>query len=132
MAWTTPWLKYTALSSRAIPCRLRGVIPNASKHGRVFVMKKIAVCGKGGSGKSVVTTLLAFALRDRGMRVLVVDSDDSNPGLHRMLGFQEVPDPLIEFMGGKGKVENDIQARIRSGVPEPMVNLLPKAIAVKD
>jgi len=94
-------------------------------------MKKIAVCGKGGSGKSVVTTLLALALRDRGMQALVVDSDDSNPGLSRMLGFDEVPSPLIEFMGGKGKVEKDIEARIKSGVPEPLVNLLLNDIAVK-
>ncbi|MDD5311833.1 MAG: P-loop NTPase [Dehalococcoidia bacterium] len=95
-------------------------------------MKKIAVCGKGGSGKSVVTALLAFALKDGDMRVLVVDSDDSNPGLHRMLGFPDVPSPLIEFMGGKGKVEKDIEARIRSGVPEPLVNLLMNNISVKD
>jgi CO dehydrogenase maturation factor len=48
---------------------------------------KISVCGKGGSGKTVITTLLARVLRDRGYRVLVVDSDESNSGLHRLLGF---------------------------------------------
>jgi len=67
-------------------------------------MKKIAVCGKGGSGKSTVVALLAHGLRDRGYRVLVVDSDESNPGIYRMLGLEKRPDPLLELVGGKKKV----------------------------
>jgi CO dehydrogenase maturation factor len=67
-------------------------------------VKKIAVCGKGGSGKSTVVTLLANALRDRGYRILVVDSDESNPGLYRMLGFEHRPEPLLQLVGGKKKV----------------------------
>ena len=39
---------------------------------------KIAVCGKGGSGKSTVTTLLAKELAGRNKKVLVIDSDESN------------------------------------------------------
>ena len=66
--------------------------------------KKIAVCGKGGSGKSSVVALLARGLRDRGYETLVVDADDSNPGLHRLLGFGERPTPLLELVGGKKKV----------------------------
>lgn len=67
-------------------------------------MKKIAVCGKGGSGKSTIVALLAGGLRDRGYRVLVVDSDESNPGLYRILGFDGRPEPLLELVGGKKKV----------------------------
>jgi CO dehydrogenase maturation factor len=67
-------------------------------------MKKIAVCGKGGSGKSSVVALLAHGVRDRGYRVLVVDSDESNPGLYRVLGFDERPEPLLKLVGGKKKV----------------------------
>ncbi len=67
-------------------------------------MKKVAVCGKGGSGKSTVVALLANSLRDRGFRVLVVDSDESNPGLYRMLGLEKRPKPLLELVGGKKKV----------------------------
>jgi CO dehydrogenase maturation factor len=67
-------------------------------------MKKVAIAGKGGSGKSTVVCLLANSLRDRGYRVLVVDSDESNPGLYRMLGFEERPQPLLELVGGKKKV----------------------------
>lgn len=65
---------------------------------------KIAVCGKGGSGKSTIVSLLAKGLRERGFEVLVVDSDESNPGLHRMLGLKDRPRPLLELVGGKRNV----------------------------
>jgi CO dehydrogenase maturation factor len=57
---------------------------------------KVSVCGKGGSGKSTVVTLLANLTRQRGFKVLVVDSDESNSGLFRMLGFEKPPIPLME------------------------------------
>jgi CO dehydrogenase maturation factor len=62
---------------------------------------KISVCGKGGSGKSTVVALLANEARAKGYRVLVVDSDESNSGLFRMLGFDYPPVPLMELVGGK-------------------------------
>ena len=62
---------------------------------------KIAVCGKGGSGKSTVAALLAREAEKRGIKTLVVDSDESNSGLHRMLGFENPPAPLMEMLGGK-------------------------------
>jgi CO dehydrogenase maturation factor len=64
-------------------------------------MKKLAVCGKGGSGKSSIVALLANGIRERGYQVLVVDSDESNPGLHRMLGLEVRPEPLLDLVGGK-------------------------------
>jgi len=62
---------------------------------------KIAVCGKGGSGKSTVIALLAQEAKKRGIKTLVVDSDESNSGLYRMLGFESPPAPLLELVGGK-------------------------------
>jgi CO dehydrogenase maturation factor len=62
---------------------------------------KISVCGKGGSGKSTVVALLANEARARDYRVLVVDSDESNSGLFRMLSFDHPPVPLMELVGGK-------------------------------
>jgi len=62
---------------------------------------KISVYGKGGSGKSTIVALLANETRARGYRVLVVDSDESNSGLFRMLGFDGSPVPLMELVGGK-------------------------------
>ena len=67
-------------------------------------VKKVSVCGKGGSGKSTIVTLLAKGMKERGYRVLVVDSDESNPGLYRMLGFEKRPNPLLELVGGKKNV----------------------------
>jgi len=62
---------------------------------------KISVCGKGGSGKSTLVTLLAQQALTRNFRVLVVDSDESNSGLFRMLGFKNPPVPLMDLVGGK-------------------------------
>jgi CO dehydrogenase maturation factor len=65
---------------------------------------KISVCGKGGSGKSTITTLLAFALRDRGYHPLIVDTDESNSVLYRMLGMSNPPEPLVSLAGGRQMV----------------------------
>jgi CO dehydrogenase maturation factor len=62
---------------------------------------KISVCGKGGSGKSTLVGLLATAAQTRDLTTLVVDSDESNSGLFRMLGFNEPPTPLMALVGGK-------------------------------
>jgi len=95
-------------------------------------MQKIAVCGKGGSGKTTVARLLSSGLKRRGKRVLVIDSDESNTGLHRMLGFSNPPLSLIDYLGGKQKVEETITARIRSGVPENMVSVMQRELAVDE
>ncbi len=64
---------------------------------------KISVCGKGGSGKSTLVSLLAQAAQDQGYSALVVDSDESNSGLFRMLGFDQPPIPLMALVGGKDR-----------------------------
>ncbi|MDY7035715.1 MAG: ATP-binding protein [Thermodesulfobacteriota bacterium] len=66
---------------------------------------KISVCGKGGSGKSALTSLLANQAISRGLGVLVVDSDESNSGLFKMLGFKSPPVPLMELIGGKTELK---------------------------
>jgi CO dehydrogenase maturation factor len=87
-------------------------------------VQKIAICGKGGSGKSVIARLLAGGIRRRGRRVLVVDSDESNTGLHRMLGFERGPRPLIDLLGGKQKLERELEDRIRAGESEMSLQLI--------
>lgn len=94
--------------------------------------QKIAVCGKGGSGKSVVTRLLADRLRARGRKVLVVDSDESNTGLHRMLGFKSPPEPLTELLGGKQKLEAELVARVRAGESEMSIDLIREEMTLAD
>lgn len=61
---------------------------------------KIILCGKGGCGKSTVATLLARAYQKKGRNVLVIDSDESNYGLHRQLGF-DLPEDFTAYFGGK-------------------------------
>ncbi len=95
-------------------------------------MNKIAVCGKGGSGKSVVTRLLADGLRARGNRVLVVDSDESNTGLHRMLGFDSPPKALTELLGGKQKLEDELIERVRAGESEMSIDLIREEMQLAD
>jgi len=65
---------------------------------RKDLSQKIAVCGKGGTGKSTVVTLMANALRGAGYLVLILDTDESNPGLHRMLGFDHQSRPLMAVL----------------------------------
>ena len=61
---------------------------------------KILICGKGGSGKSTVSVLVARPLKHIGYNILLVDADESNFGLHRLLG---IPQPLLlmDSFGGK-------------------------------
>ena len=71
---------------------------NVSKRLSRYVIKKIAVCGKGGAGTSTVAAMMAIALRDMGYEVLVIDTDESNSGLHRKLGIDDLPKPLLSFI----------------------------------
>jgi CO dehydrogenase maturation factor len=64
---------------------------------------KILICGKGGSGKSTVASLIAKNLQTKGNRVLVVDADESNYGLSAQLGLKE-PKELMDQIGGKKAV----------------------------
>lgn len=61
---------------------------------------KIMICGKGGSGKSTITALLARALVEHSKNVLVVDADESNLCLHRLLGASQ-PEIMMDSMGGR-------------------------------
>jgi CO dehydrogenase maturation factor len=89
---------------------------------RMEAINKIAVTGKGGVGKSIVVTLLANALRRRGYSVLVLDADESNPGLYRMFGFNKEPKPLMALL-----------SRFSLGEPEPNTGWITREqIAVQD
>lgn len=61
---------------------------------------KIIICGKGGSGKSTVSVMLARALARQDYRVLLIDADESNLGLHRLLGV-DPPQVILDSLGGK-------------------------------
>jgi CO dehydrogenase maturation factor len=61
---------------------------------------KALVCGKGGSGKGTIVALLARQMDEKGNKVLVIDSDESNIGLHTRLGMQK-PADLMNYFGGR-------------------------------
>lgn len=46
---------------------------------------KMMLCGKGESGKNTISSLLAKQYARDGKRVLVIDCDKSNYGLHQQL-----------------------------------------------
>ena len=91
---------------------------------------KLSVCGKGGSGKSTLVSMLASAAQAQGFKTLVVDSDESNSGLFRMLGFKEPPIPLMTLVGGKEGIKEKMnQPSILSEaeitleqIPPPYIN----------
>lgn len=62
--------------------------------------QRIGIFGKGGSGKSSVTVLLAKALKKSGYDVCVLDADSTNVGLAQALGIKQPPVPLLDYFGG--------------------------------
>ncbi len=61
---------------------------------------KLIVCGKGGCGKSTVAVLLSRTFARLGRRVILVDADESNMGLHRLAGTAPAA-TLLETLGGR-------------------------------
>ncbi|MBN1166083.1 MAG: P-loop NTPase [Methanospirillaceae archaeon] len=73
---------------------------------------KICICGKGGSGKSTLTALLAQHYEQEGKDVVVVDTDESNLGLHRFLGVTP-PNDLMDYMGGKQELMGKMMTALK-------------------
>ena len=61
-------------------------------------IRKICVTGKGGVGKSTISSILARIFAEKGNKVLVLDTDESNPSLYKKLGFQKQPKSLISCL----------------------------------
>jgi len=68
--------------------------------------KRILICGKGGSGKSSIVSLLGNELVKQKYKVVLLDADASNPGgLFRLFSDNDkAPKPLIDFFGGRNTV----------------------------
>ncbi|MBN1109685.1 MAG: AAA family ATPase [Methanomassiliicoccales archaeon] len=80
--------------------------------------------GKGGSGKSTVSSILAKNLSRKGYKILVIDADESNYGLHRQLGLGE-PVELIEHLGGTRRIGQKMMEAMRNGKwDEPLAEVL--------
>lgn len=73
------------------------------------------VSGKGGVGKSLVTALLAVALRRAGQSTAILDGDITGPSIPRMFGLHDIP-------GGEG--ETFFPAESELGIKVLSTNLL--------
>jgi Mrp family chromosome partitioning ATPase len=71
-------------------CESRKGIQRLSPHKLTTIGKTIAiVSGKGGVGKSLVTSLLAVALENAGKRVAIMDADVTGPSIPKTFGLTE-------------------------------------------
>ena len=73
-------------------------MPGKDRHG--LSGKRIGIFGKGGSGKSTLTALLAGNLSRERYRVCVLDADSTNVGLADALGMENPPRTLLDYYGG--------------------------------
>lgn len=71
--------------------------------------RRILVAGKGGSGKSTIVAAIAKLAVPKVSQVVVVDVDESNPGIERMLGLNEASPSLIDAVGGRKEVFGTIK-----------------------
>ncbi|MFH7836497.1 MAG: ATP-binding protein, partial [Candidatus Aenigmatarchaeota archaeon] len=87
------------------------------------------VCGKGGTGKTALTVLIAKIL-SKYFKVYIIDSDESNIVLPILLGVA-APKSLVEYIGGKKeeeefeKMETDIAKALTKAKEGIKLNLLP-------
>ncbi len=85
---------------------------------------KLGVVGKGGTGKTTISALLAQTYAEQGRRVLAVDTD-SNPNLAQNLGLElgatdEVPVlPRALVVGGGDGATTPAELIREYGVPTP-------------
>lgn len=89
--------------------------------------KRILICGKGGSGKSSVVSLLGNALVKKGYKTILLDADASNPGglFHLNTEDKKAPKPLIDFFGGRARVtcpSDDPSPLTRIGSDEAVID----------
>jgi len=89
---------------------------------------KIAICGKGGVGKTTVCAVWSQLLAQDGLDVLAIDAD-SNPTLAAAMGIgaSDAPKPLIEM---KELIEQRTHLSMETGQPyfklNPVVSDLPE------
>jgi CO dehydrogenase maturation factor len=89
---------------------------------------KVIISGKGGSGKSTISALIARSLSTHGFNVLLVDADESNFGLQRLLGV-DAPVHLMDSFGGKAHFKKNWMGAASEGLfqDHTRINDLPES-----
>ena len=99
-------------SSRTEPQSFLKDLNPAARVGKVFGV----VSGKGGVGKSMVTSQLAVAMRREGYNVAILDADITGPSIPKAFGLHNV-----EVFGDENGM---IPPRTKTGIDMISVNLL--------
>lgn len=68
---------------------------------------KIFINGRGGCGKSTFISLIAKEL-SKDNKVLIIDMDEGNLGLNKMLNVDVADTSLMEYYGGRDKIMGEI------------------------
>lgn len=88
----------------------------AKPHELSHIKKVIGVCsGKGGVGKSLVTSLLAVLLQRQGLKVGILDADITGPSIPRAFGVKE------KAMGSDAGI---FPVKTKTGIDVMSLNLL--------
>ena len=65
-------------------------------------MKKIAIYGKGGIGKSTTTSNLSAALAEMGLKVMQIGCDPKADSTKNLMGGRKIP-TVLESDQGEGR-----------------------------
>ena len=110
-------LKLQAPSPSSSPRTSSPVGPGIERLGKRGVRSIIAIIsGKGGVGKSFVTSVLASELRRRGYEVGVLDADLTGPSIAKVLGVAGKP-----FKGPDGSI---VPVKTKTGIKVMSINLV--------
>src|SRR5713101_515886 len=110
-------LKLQAASPSSSPKTSSMVSPGIERLGKRGVRSIIAIIsGKGGVGKSFVTSVLASELKRRGYEVGVLDADLTGPSIAKVLGAAGKP-----YKGANGSI---VPVKTRTGIKVMSINLV--------
>src|SRR5881296_3712387 len=102
---------------QASPQRSSNVGPGIDRLGKKGIRNIIAIIsGKGGVGKSFVTSMLASELRRQGYEVGILDADLTGPSIAKIFGLSERP-----YKSPSGAI---VPIRSRTGIKVMSINLV--------